>query len=133
VAVNEYWCPYLASRNTSQATIHNATTPLPLTSINTSTPQTSAVPATVYTTKFYELMGFKQLRRRGVSEGEKAVAQERVRLRTKGEFERFTQAELDLTSYKHEPLRWWQERGKHDYPTLAGLAFTVFAMPAMSS
>jgi hypothetical protein len=30
-------------------------------------------------------------------------------------------------------LRWWQEVGKKEYPTLAGLAFTVFSMPAMSS
>jgi hypothetical protein len=51
-------------------------------------------------------MGFKQARcRDDESEGEKAAAQEREQLRTRGEFERFTQAELDLTGYEHKPLR----------------------------
>ena len=91
---------------------------------------TSATPATVFTTKFYELMG---IRRKERDEGSILAAKERQRLRTKGELERFLQAELDYDGYDSEPLRWWQERGKKEYPTLAGLAFTVFAMPAMSS
>jgi hypothetical protein len=136
VAVNDCWHEYLASRDASQAITHNVTSISLITSTTTafSIPQTSIAPATAYTTRFYELMGFKQARRRDdESEGEKAAAQERERLRIRGEFDRFTQAELDLTAYEHEPLRWWQERGKHEYPTLAGLAFTVFAMPAMSA
>lgn len=32
-----------------------------------------------------------------------------------------------------EPLRWWRERGEHLYPTLAVMAYDLFAMPAMSS
>ena len=54
-------------------------------------------------------------------------------LKTKGELERFLSAELDLDGYESEPLRWWQERSKKAYPTLAGLAFTVFSIPVMSS
>jgi hypothetical protein len=92
-AVNDCWYEYLASRDASQAITQNVTGILPITSITTasSTPQTSATPATAYTTRFYELMGFKQARRRDdESEGEKAAAQEREQLRTRGEFERFT-------------------------------------------
>ena len=32
-----------------------------------------------------------------------------------------------------EPLRWWRERGEHAYSTLAGMAYDLFAMPAMSA
>jgi hypothetical protein len=32
-----------------------------------------------------------------------------------------------------EPLRWWRERGEHLYPTLAAMAYDLFAIPAMSS
>ena len=36
-------------------------------------------------------------------------------------------------SYIDEPLRWWRDRGQATYPTLATLAFDLFAMPGMSS
>ena len=42
-------------------------------------------------------------------------------------------AELDLDGYESEPLWWWRERGKKEHRTLAGLAFTVFSIPATSS
>lgn len=61
------------------------------------------------------------------------ASRERERLRTKGELERYLQAELNLEGYYGELLRWWQEIGSKKYPTLAGLAFTVFAIPAMSA
>jgi hypothetical protein len=32
-----------------------------------------------------------------------------------------------------EPLRWWRGRGEHLYPTLAGMAYDLIAMLAMSS
>jgi hypothetical protein len=32
-----------------------------------------------------------------------------------------------------EPLRWWRERGERLYPTLAVIAYDLFAMPAISS
>ena len=35
---------------------------------------------------------------------------------------------LDMT-----PLQWWRERGEQLYPTLAVMAYDLFAMPAMSS
>ena len=38
-----------------------------------------------------------------------------------------------LKSYMDEPLRWWRERGEQQYPTLAKMAFDLFAIPAMSS
>jgi hypothetical protein len=37
------------------------------------------------------------------------------------------------TNMKDEPLRWWRERGQHLYPTLATMAFDLFAIPGMSS
>lgn len=67
------------------------------------------------------------------SESDIMAAQERQRLRARRELEMFLEAELDLIGYKNEPLRWQQEVGKEAYPTLAGLAFVVFSMPAMSS
>ena len=39
---------------------------------------------------------------------------------------------IDLTEYRDKPLRWWQERGEPLYPTLAQLAYDVFAIPGMS-
>jgi len=60
------------------------------------------------------------------------VSKERERLRRKGELKRYLQAELNLDGYYGEPLR-WQEIGNKEYPKLAGLAFTVFAIPAMSA
>ena len=54
-------------------------------------------------------------------------------MRTRGKLGRFQEAELDLKKYREQPIRWWQEVSKKEYPTLAGLAFTVFSMPAMSA
>jgi hypothetical protein len=36
-------------------------------------------------------------------------------------------------SYLNEPLRWWRDRGEALYPTLATIAYDLFAMPGMSS
>jgi hypothetical protein len=33
----------------------------------------------------------------------------------------------------NEPLRWWRERGKSLYPTLAGIAYDLFSIPVMSA
>jgi hypothetical protein len=33
----------------------------------------------------------------------------------------------------NEPLRWWRERGESLYPTLAGMAYDLFSIPAMSA
>jgi hypothetical protein len=60
------------------------------------------------------------------------------------ELERYMSNTLDLTAttldavgkiiYEEmEPLRWWRERGEQLYPTLAVMAYDLFAMPAMSS
>ena len=61
------------------------------------------------------------------------------------ELERFMNDALDVTvtrvvhgtrvimNMKDEPLRWWRERGQHLYPTLAKVAFNLFAIPGMSS
>ena len=38
-------------------------------------------------------------------ESEKEAAKDRERLRSKGEFERFSQAELNIDGYENEPLR----------------------------
>lgn len=53
-------------------------------------------------------------------------------MRARRELELFLEAELDLTGYKNEILRWWVEVGKEAYCTLAGLALAVLSMPAMS-
>lgn len=71
---------------------------------------------------------------------------ERVRRRRQdGELERFMDDSLDVyythrvgsqivtSSYLNEPLRWWRERGEASYPTLATMAYDLFAMPGMSS
>lgn len=61
------------------------------------------------------------------------------------ELESFLTADLDIhyktvedgkpvvKSYIMEPLRWWRERGEGLYPTLAQMAYDLFAIPAMSS
>jgi hypothetical protein len=60
------------------------------------------------------------------------------------ELERYMSDTLDLTATtldaagkiiheEMEPLRWWRERGEQLYPTLAIMAYDLFAMPAMSS
>ena len=67
------------------------------------------------------------------SESELGATKERARQRTKGELDRYLTDELSLEGYENTPLRWWQEVGKSRYPTLAGLAFTLFAAPAISS
>lgn len=54
-------------------------------------------------------------------------------MRTRGELKQFQEAELDLKEYREQPIWWWQEVSKKEYPTFAGLAFTVFSMPAMSA
>lgn len=72
--------------------------------------------------------------------------QERIQARKlqETELERFMNDTLDLTTtttdaagrivkQPMEPLRWWHERGEHLYPTLAIMAYDLFAMPAMSS
>jgi hypothetical protein len=60
------------------------------------------------------------------------------------ELERYMSDTLDLTATtldaagkiiheEIEPLRWWRERSEQLYPTLAIMAYDLFAMPAMSS
>jgi hypothetical protein len=68
-----------------------------------------------------------------------------LRRRQESEFSRFMDDDLDtyftehkdgkiLTmSYAKQPLRWWQDRGEALYPTLATMAYDLFAMPGMSS
>ena len=63
----------------------------------------------------------------------------------KSELERFMSDSLDTfttaivdgnikrLSMVDEPLQWWRERGEHLYPTLAVMAYDLFAIPAMSS
>ena len=49
------------------------------------------------------------------------------------ELDAFITSTVDLSAYRDKPLRWWQERGQALYPTLATLAFDIFAIPGMSS
>ena len=134
--VYKCWHYYLTSREAlvlSSTSDNLTSTPSPASQTSHTTiasSKTSATPANQCTARFYELMG---IRTQELGESELLAAKERERLRTKGELERFIQAELDLKGFESEPLRWWQELGKKEYPTLAGLAFTVFSMPAMSS
>jgi hypothetical protein len=63
----------------------------------------------------------------------------------KTELDRFMNDSLDTSitttmnyqivkhSLINKPLRWRRERGEHLYPTLAGMAYYLFAIPAMSS
>jgi hypothetical protein len=66
--------------------------------------------------------------------------------RQESELNRFMDDELDVyyiehladgklvtRSYVDQPLRWWRERGESLYPTLAIMAYDLFAMPGMSS
>jgi hypothetical protein len=50
-----------------------------------------------------------------------------------GELERFLRATLDISGYEERPLAWWQVHGILLYPTLAILAFSLFATPGMSA
>lgn len=68
-----------------------------------------------------------------------------LRRRQETELNRFMDDELDTyytehlhgkvvtMSYVDQPLRWWRERGEVLYPTLASMAYDLFAMPGMSS
>jgi hypothetical protein len=66
-----------------------------------------------------------------------------LRKSQESELERFMNDALDMSitttengeivKRPMEPLRWWRERGEYLYPTLAGMAYDLFAMPAMSS
>jgi hypothetical protein len=67
------------------------------------------------------------------------------RKQQEGELDRFMNDSLDICfkhrvggevvsgNYLQEPLRWWRERGEALYPTLATMAYDLFAMPGMSS
>jgi hypothetical protein len=57
----------------------------------------------------------------------------RLRQDKESELDRFMTAYHDITGYEERPLVWWIERGEPLYPTLAGLAFTLFAIPGMSA
>lgn len=80
--------------------------------------------------------------------GNRTTSPEQERIQTRKlqetELERFMSDSLDTTTtttdatgkiikQQMEPLRWWRERGEHLYPTLAVMAYDLFAMPAMSS
>jgi hypothetical protein len=72
-------------------------------------------------------------------------ATEHIIQQRQSELDRFMHDALDLackrvvngrivtTSMKDEPLRWWRKRGEHLYPTLARMAYNLFAFPGMSS
>jgi hypothetical protein len=74
----------------------------------------------------------------------KHSAEQQHRLR-QAELERFMNDSLDLLTktvvngrivhsiMKETPLRWWRERGKHLYPTLATMAYNLFSIPSISS
>lgn len=69
----------------------------------------------------------------------------RLRQQQETELARFMDATLDTSltsivngqvirsSYMNEPLRWWRDRGESLYPTLATMAYDLFAVPGMSS
>lgn len=44
-----------------------------------------------------------------------------------------TDAAGNILKQTMDPLRWWRERGEHAYPTLAGMAYNLFATPAISA
>ena len=44
-----------------------------------------------------------------------------------------SQGKVVTKSYADQPLLWWCERGETLYPTLATMAYDLFAMPGMSS
>ena len=133
--IKDCWNDYLASRDARQAAASSYLTsvflPTPSTTSADSTANTAfTTPRTAYTKAFYDLMGIRRKERDEVSI---LASRERERLRTSGELERYPQAELNLNGYYGQPLRWWQELGSKEHPTLASLAFTVFAIPAMSA
>jgi len=49
------------------------------------------------------------------------------------EFDDFQKASIELGEYRKQPLRWWIEKGSILWPTLARLAFDLFAIPGMSA
>lgn len=79
--------------------------------------------------------------------GNRTTSIEKGRIQTRklqaSELERFMTDTLDtsitttensrIVTKDMEPLRWWRERGEHLYPTLAVMAYDLFAIPAMSS
>jgi hypothetical protein len=44
-----------------------------------------------------------------------------------------TDTAANILKQTMDPLRWWRERGEHAYPTLTGIAYDLFAMPAMGA
>ncbi|KAI6854620.1 hypothetical protein KC338_g9214 [Hortaea werneckii] len=106
-AVVECWNEYLTSRDAAQATTSSynltSTSLTPTTSsIDFLNRNTTTSTRTKCTARFYELMGITRPER---GESEKEAAKDRERLRSKGEFERFSQAELNIDGYENEPLR----------------------------
>jgi hypothetical protein len=79
--------------------------------------------------------------------GNRTTSIEKGRIQTRklqaSELERFMTDILDtsitttengrIVTKDMEPIRWWRERGENLYPTLAIMAYDLFAMPAMSS
>ncbi|KAI7171723.1 hypothetical protein KC316_g10666 [Hortaea werneckii] len=134
-AVVECWNEYFTSHDAAQATTSSynltSTSLTPTTSptdfLNRNTTTASR---TKCTARFYELMGITRPER---GESEEEAAKNRERLRSKGEFERFSQTELNIDGHENEPLRWCQERGKKECATLADIASTVFAIPSTSA
>ena len=129
------WNEYFTSHDAAQATTSSynltSTSLTPTTSsIDFLNRNTTTSTRTKCTARFYALMGITRPER---GESEEEAAKNRERLRSKGEFERFSQAELNIDGHENEPLRWWQERGKKECPTSAGIAFTVFAIPSTSA
>lgn len=77
--------------------------------------------------------------------GDYTVVTSKDKRRHNTELQRFIDDELDthyltringkavMCSYLNEPLKWWRDKGQTAYPTLATMAFDLFAMPGMSS
>ena len=40
---------------------------------------------------------------------------------------------IDIRGYESKPLTWWKEVGEARYPTLARVAYDLFAVPGMSN
>jgi hypothetical protein len=57
----------------------------------------------------------------------------RKRIKITSELERYYEAGLKPKGTVPDPLSWWQEKGHHEYPTMAKMAIDLFSIPAMSS
>jgi hypothetical protein len=49
------------------------------------------------------------------------------------ELDTFMEDYIDIRGYESRPLAWWKEVGEARYPTLARVAYDLFAVPGMSA